>query len=307
MLIQQGSLAFPSFREVGPQIVEQSLNFPRPVTSVIALLSGFDVQFVDDDHELHLLQIDLRTRNLSAQSVEVTGEFGLRDTSGQWDDRYAGAVRYALVGIGTGEEILGGTLSFSSQNGSGPRTINENVRFGSDLQNAAAVLTGFLGRFTSADHELLQLEVDLQSQLPAANQLQVSGTYGLRDSSGNWDDSYDGHIRYAGLGTARSAEVTSQIRTGRIEFTPQSGSGPREQVTNITFSSPTGNCVAVLTGLFIGFDQNDHEFHRAIVEVEARKLSERDIEVVARLGLRDLSGEWDDGYRGSVRFAVLAE
>jgi hypothetical protein len=274
---------------------------------VAALLSGFDVQFVDDDHELHLLQIDLRTRNLSAQSVEVTGEFGLRDTSGRWDDRYAGSVRYALVGVETGEEILGGTLNFPAQSGSGPRTLNEAVRFASDFQNAAAVLTGFLARFTTEDHELLQLEVDVQSQIPAANQLQVSGTYGLRDSSGNWDDAYDGLIQYVGLATARSGDVISQIRTGRLEFPPQSGAGPREQRANVAFSNPVGNCVAVLTGLFIGFDQNDHEFHRAVVEVEARKLSERDIEVVAHLGLRDLSGEWDDAYRGSVRFAVLAE
>ncbi len=307
MQIQQGSLAFPSFRDAGPQIAEQALNFVRPVRSVAALLAGFDVQFVDDDHHLHLLQIDLRARNVSGQSVEVTGEMGLRDRSGQWDDRYAGAVRYVLVGADAQEEILGGTLSFPSQAGNGPRAVNETVRFASEFQHATAGLTGFVTRFSNSDHHLLQLEVDLQSQIPAADQLQVSGIYGLRDSSGNWDDSYDGTIRYAGLGTVPQGEPASQIRTGRIDFAPQAGAGPREGTAAVSFSRPVGNCVAVLTGLFVGFDRNDHHFHRAIVEVEARKLSDRDVEVVARLGLRDLSGDWDDAYRGSVRFAVLGE
>lgn len=198
-------------------------------------------------------------------------------------------------------------MNFPSQKGIGPRTVNENVHFFSNVQDSTAVLTGFQARFTKDDHPLLQLEVDLQSQLPAANQLQVSGTYGLRDSSGNWDDEYDGVIRYAGLGAIRTNTGMSQIRTGRIDFPPQSGAGPRERTASISFSNPIGNCAAVLTGLLIGFEKNEHDFHRAIVDVEARKLSERDVEVVARLGLRDLTGHWDDKYRGSVRFAVLAE
>lgn len=107
MIIQQGSLGFPSFKDSGPQTIEQALNFARPVRLSAALLSGFDVQFVDDEHYLHLLDVDLRTRNLSAQSIEITGEFSLRDRTGQWDDRYAGTVRYVLIGVEAQEEILG--------------------------------------------------------------------------------------------------------------------------------------------------------------------------------------------------------
>jgi hypothetical protein len=307
MLIQQGSLGFPSFRESGPQTVEQALNFRRTRASVAAFLSGFDVQFVDSDHHLHSLDIDLRTRNLSRQSVEVTGQFGLRDLSGNWDDRYAGFVRYTLVGAEAGEELLGGTLNFPRVNGSGPRTLNEAVRFANGVQNTAAGLTGFMGRFSTADHHLLQLESDVASQSPGPSQLQVSGTYGLRDSSGNWDDDYDGLIRYAALGTSPTESGFGEIRTGRLDFPPQAGSGPREQTTAITFANPIGNCAAVLTGFLIGFDQNDHHFHRAIVEVEARKLSDTQVEVVGHFGLRDDSGEWDDAYRGSIRFAVISE
>ena len=53
MMIQQGGIGFSSFRGSGPQTTEQALNFPRPPQSVVALLSGFDVQFVDADHHLH--------------------------------------------------------------------------------------------------------------------------------------------------------------------------------------------------------------------------------------------------------------
>jgi hypothetical protein len=307
MMIQQGSLGFPSFRESGPQTVEQALNFRRAPASIAAFLSGFDVQFVDADHHLHILDVDLRTRNLSPQSVEVTGQFGLRDLSGNWDDRYAGFVRYVLVGAEAGEELLGGTLNFPRASGSGPRTLNETVRFGNAARNAAAALTGFMARFSTEDHHLLQLEADVASQSPGPSQLQISGTYGLRDSSGNWDDAYDGLIRHAALGTTPTESGFGEIRTGRMDFAPQSGSGPREQTTSIAFANPIGNCAAVLTGFLIGFDQNDHHFHRAIVEVEARKLSDTQVEVVGRLGLRDDSGQWDDAYRGSLRFAVISE
>lgn len=307
MMIQQGSLGFPSFRDSGPQTTEQALNFPRAPQSVVALLSGFDVQFVDDDHHLHLLDIDLRTRNLSSQSIEVTGQFGLRDHSGDWDDRYAGIVRYTLLGADPGDELLGGTLNFPRASGSGPRTLNENVRFSNNVNSAATVLTGFTARFSTSDHHLLQLETNVDGQSPGPNQLQVSGTYGLRDSSGNWDDEYDGLIRYAALGSTRNDNRFAEIRTGRIDFSPQSGSGPRERTTSITFANPIGNCAAALTGFLVGFDQNDHHFHRAIVEVEARKLSDTEVEIVGRLGLRDDSGQWDDSYRGSIRFAVVSE
>lgn len=307
MMIQQNTLGFPSFRDSGPQTTEQAMNFPRAPQSIMAMMSGFDVQFVDDDHHLHLLDIDLRTRNLSSTSVEVTGQFGLRDLSGDWDDRYAGFVRYTLIGTEPGDEVLGGTLNFPRANGSGPRTLNESVRFRNNVNTSVAALTGFTSRFSTSDHHLLQLEADVDGQSPGPNQMQVSGTYGLRDSSGNWDDDYDGILRYAALGTTNNDNQIPQIRTGRMEFSPQSGSGPRESATAITFANPFGNCAAVLTGFLIGFDQNDHHFHRAIVEVEARKLGDTQVEVIGRLGLRDDSGHWDDDYRGSIRFAVIAE
>lgn len=305
MIVRQGTLAFSSFKGTGPQRTEQALNSPLAAQPGVALLAGFDVQFADDDHHLHLLEVDVQSRSLSSYASEITGTLGLRDASGHWDDRYAETIRYALVHPETPEQILGGTLSFPAAEGSGPRTLNESVQFAQSVDEAVGVLTGFLARFSTDDHHLLELESDIDAQSPAPDQLQISGTFGLRDSSGSWDDKYDGELRYAALGTVRTDMGMAQLRTGRVDFSPQSGQGPRQHTQKIGFSNPVGDCVAVLTGFSVGYDKNDHHFQRAVIEAEARKMSDREVEVICTLGLKDTSGHWDDAYRGSVRFAVL--
>jgi len=307
MLIQQGALSYPSIEGAGPQTAEQVINLTDPVEKNSVFLSGFDLDFFGDDNsddpQLHLLQIDTESKNLSQYALEVTGRLGVRDRSGQWDDNYGGTVRYTLVGAQQDEELLGGTLTFPASAGSGPRTKNEGLQFSSPRANSVAGLCSFLARFTTSDHPLQQLEVDVDSQSPGPNQLQVSGTYALRDASGTWDDEYDGRIAYAALGGGNSGGL--KIRTGRLEFPSQAGSGPRELSMNITFAEPIGMCAAVLTGFQIAFAEGDHDIRRVLVETEARKLSSTNIEVVCRLGLRDKSTDWDDKYYGSVRFAVI--
>ena len=73
MHIQQGTLGFASHKDTGSQTAEQVVNFAERVTNTGVLLSGFDIQFVDDDHHLHLLDIDLRHKKLSPYGIEVTG------------------------------------------------------------------------------------------------------------------------------------------------------------------------------------------------------------------------------------------
>jgi hypothetical protein len=307
MLILQGALSYPSIEDFGPQTAEQVVNLIEPVHTHVALLSGFVLDFFGDDNsddpQLHLLQIDLGSNNLSQYAVEVNGRLGVRDRSGQWDDNYGGTVIYTLVGAQQGEEILGGTLTFPSSAGAGPRTRNETLQFTQSATNATAGLSGFLARFTTSDHPLQQLEVDVDSQTPGPNQLQVSGTYGLRDASGTWDDRYDGRISYAALGggTARMLK----IRTGRLEFSSQGGAGPREMSMGISFAQPIGMCAAALTGFELAFAEGDHDIRQVVIETEAQKLSDTDVEVYCQLGLRDKSKDWDDPYYGSVRFVVL--
>ncbi len=311
MIIQQGTLSFPSHKNNGPQITEQALNFASAPQSTIALLSGFDVQFVekdeDKDHHVHLIDLDLRTRSLSAHSVEIAGQLGLRDRSKHWDDPYAGMIRYVLFGVEAGDQALGGTLNFPMANDHGPRTLTETVHFSNHTNASVAALTGLTARFSDDDNHLLQLEADVDGQSTGPSQMQVYGTYGLRDSSNNWDDEYDGIIRYAALGSTIGDKRSIEIRTGRIDFSPGSGSGPRESSTSISFANPVGNCAAVLTGFLIGFDKEDKHLQRAIIEVEARKLSNTEIEVVGKLGLKDQTESWDDDYRGWCKFAVIGE
>ncbi|MEX0290561.1 MAG: hypothetical protein AB3N14_15765 [Flavobacteriaceae bacterium] len=311
MLIQQGTLPFTSHSGTGPQKEEQTVNFPRPANNVVALLSGFEVEFVDDERPLHLMEIDLNTRNLSNQAIEITGSLGLRDRSNVWDDTYRGHIRYAVIGSEANSELLGGTLLFPSQDGAGPFTLSENIQYAERIEASASLLTGFKARYSTDDENLLELQVDLNSQMPSTNQMQISGAYGLRDNSGNWDNRYDGTIHYSGIGIRRSIDPggnTPQIRTGSIEFDFHSGSGPREESMRISFDRPIGNCIAALTGFLVGFDSSDdHPVHKVIINVEARKMSNTEVEVVGSLGLRDNSNHWDDRYRGSIRFAVIAE
>ena len=308
MLVTTGTLSFPSFAGDGPQSAGQAVNFARPVVATMPLLAGFDVQFTNGDHHLHLLEVDLDTRSLSSVSTEISGRFGLRDHSGDWDDGYTGTMRYAVIGVEAGEQALGGTLTFPARAGSGPRTLSETIRFTTPAIEAhAAMMTGFLARFSREDHHLLQLENELITFVPSTEQLLVDGTYGLRDSSGSWDDAYDGQIRYAALGSQAENGRRPQIRTGQFEFPPVSGEGPRELSTQVTFANPIGNAAAALSGFSISYDRNDHHLLRANVEVEARKLSDTVVEVVGRFGLRDSSGDWDDAYTGVVQFAVIGE
>jgi hypothetical protein len=311
MLLKAGTMPFPTSIGNGPATAEQVVNFGPAIDDSVVLISGYDVEITKDfnldtvvDKWLHQFDVDLRTRSLSAHAVEVTGEFGLRDRTGQWDDRYTGSVGYVVVAPQP-EEALGGMLSFPSARGSGPRGVSEKVQFRADPHDRSAALTGFRLRFTTSDHPLQQVVAELTSSAIAPGEVQVTGSYGLRDGTGNWDDLYDGVLRYAALGI--SDGLTAQLREGRIDFPEHRGSGPQTASTAVRFPRPIGGCVAALTGFECAFVESEHNIGRIRVGVEARKLSDTEVDVVASLGLRDWSGDWDDPYEGHVSFVVIAE
>jgi hypothetical protein len=304
----QGALGYPSIEGFGPQSAEQVANLSTPGRENLALLAGFDLDFYGDDNsddpQLHMLQMELNSQNLSPYAVEVTGALGVRDRSNQWDDNYGGVVHYVVVAAEAGEELLGGSVAFPPAAGAGPRSINETVRFGTDVQAAVAVLRGFVTRFTTSDHPLQQLEVDVDGQQPGPRELQVTGTYALRDASNTWDDTFDGSIHYGVLGGSQDGRL--KARTGRLEFPPLLGQGPREDTLDIDFGRPIGVCAAALTGFTVAFADGHHDIRRVVVLTEARKMSSSEAQVRCILGLRDKSSDWDDEYYGSVRFAVVA-
>lgn len=74
-----------------------------PASQVIAVLTGFNAAFSpsDNDHRLGNLEIRLNAEFVGpvpTTIVKVTATLGLRDRSGEWDDKYEGTVRFAVIG-----------------------------------------------------------------------------------------------------------------------------------------------------------------------------------------------------------------
>ena len=96
-------------------------------------------------------------------------------------------------------EIQNGSISFNRFKGSGPRTDSGEVIFSGPVAQAAALLRGFDVAFSPRnDHHLGKLEVGLEATIDplAPQRVNVDVTYGLRDWSNEWDDNYEGEIRF---------------------------------------------------------------------------------------------------------------
>jgi len=94
-------MTFAALSGSGPQVGTAMVNLPGAVTQAAAILTGFVAEYSGgDDHHLGQLDIQLAILpggiNGSAVAVQVT--YGLRDWSGDWDDRYDGQVFFAIVG-----------------------------------------------------------------------------------------------------------------------------------------------------------------------------------------------------------------
>jgi hypothetical protein len=91
-----------------------------------------------------------------------------------------------------------GSITFGPLSGSGPRSAFSDVMFPSAVSEAAAILTGVVATFSSADgdHHFGNLDVRLNSTVNGTT-VRVTATLGLRDWSGNWDDRYEGEVFFA--------------------------------------------------------------------------------------------------------------
>ena len=102
MQIVNDSISFNSHQGDGPQQDKKTLTLGANASQAMALLTGFNAAFSpsDGDHHLGNLDIRLSVRFLTptpSTLVEVTAILGLRDWSGEWDDKYEGVVRFAVV------------------------------------------------------------------------------------------------------------------------------------------------------------------------------------------------------------------
>jgi hypothetical protein len=96
-------------------------------------------------------------------------------------------------------EVRTGTIAFNRFKGSGPRNERDEVVFSAPVTQAAAFLRGFDVAFSPRDdHHLGKLEVGLEATIDplAPQRVIVEVTYGLRDWSNEWDDNYEGQIRF---------------------------------------------------------------------------------------------------------------
>ena len=100
MQTQISSVSFGAVSGSGPQVTSTTLTFGSAVTQAAAVLTGFTVEFSGgDDH--HLGQLDIQVvvpaGGINGTVVAVQVTFGLRDWSGNWDDRYDGQIFFAVV------------------------------------------------------------------------------------------------------------------------------------------------------------------------------------------------------------------
>lgn len=98
MEIRVDSLDFSQpLRGSGPRSATKTLIFPRAVVSAVAGLTGYLSEFSgNDDHHVGLLDVRL-THEINGNAVTVTGNFGLRDWSGTWDDNYDGVLNFVVL------------------------------------------------------------------------------------------------------------------------------------------------------------------------------------------------------------------
>jgi hypothetical protein len=100
MEVRESSLSFPEVEGEGPQSASVQLSFPRSVTTVAAGISGYTAVFEDrEDHHVGRLEIEVSAAVNGDDDtlVDVTGKFGLRDWSNEWDDPYSGVVDVSVL------------------------------------------------------------------------------------------------------------------------------------------------------------------------------------------------------------------
>ena len=99
MQIAPGTISFGPTSGSGPQVQSTTVTLPAAVSQATAILTGFVAQYSGgNDHHLGKLDIRLSAGAPSGGNVVVTATFGLRDWSGNWDDRYDGQIFFTVVG-----------------------------------------------------------------------------------------------------------------------------------------------------------------------------------------------------------------
>jgi hypothetical protein len=115
-------------------------------------------------------------------------------------------------------EIKTATADFSNPiSGSGPRTQIVPVIFPTAVQNAAVGLTGYTVAYgNNDDHHVGLINVAVDSAI-SSNVVLVTATLGLRDWSGNWDDTYFGSVEFAVLAELAAVPPRPDLIVSELE------------------------------------------------------------------------------------------
>jgi hypothetical protein len=100
MEIRPRSFNFPRSAGSGPQTAEAVITFARRVLRATVGMAGYSATYEKrEDHHLGRLTVELGSRINPDDDTQVivSGAFGLRDWSGEWDDDYAGNIEYVVL------------------------------------------------------------------------------------------------------------------------------------------------------------------------------------------------------------------
>jgi hypothetical protein len=98
--------------------------------------------------------------------------------------------------------------------------------------------------------------------------------------------------------------IVSQTAT----FPTVSNSGPQSQNLTVQMPGTVSQAVAILTGFDVEYAHgDDHHLGRLDAELTVGAINGSAVAVTVVYGLRDWSGNWDDGYDGTISFAVIGE
>lgn len=85
-----------------PRLITGRVAFDRPVQAYWVSLVGVDMKFQGDTEKYinrELFSVDPFAKVINGKEVEVTGKLGMRDGSGDWDDKYEGSITVAVTAI----------------------------------------------------------------------------------------------------------------------------------------------------------------------------------------------------------------
>ncbi|HAK42877.1 MAG TPA: hypothetical protein DCM59_09480 [Clostridium sp.] len=93
--------------------------------------------------------------------------------------------------------IQDGNFTFSKHHTYGPiQQTKDHGPFNANVKRAYAVLSGTEFGFSPPDdHHLGRVTVNVTAH-PIGNIVHVVSNFGVRDWSGDWDDSYEGNVQY---------------------------------------------------------------------------------------------------------------